>query len=103
DQANAAPGVGDGRRRGDRGGGAGPGALHADARLRSRLSRVRGEAVSRLRGRLMPDVSYLEWPFFEERHRALATSLDAWCAANRAWPATSSASTSSTPQSRSSP
>ena len=34
----------------------------------------------------MSDTSYLEWPFFEDRHRALATSLDAWCAQHRGWP-----------------
>ncbi len=30
----------------------------------------------------MPDQSFLEWPFFEERHRALAAALEAWCVAN---------------------
>ena len=30
----------------------------------------------------MSDTSYLDWPFFEERHRELARSLDAWAAAN---------------------
>jgi len=30
----------------------------------------------------MADKSYLGWPFFEERHRALADAIDAWCAAN---------------------
>ena len=30
----------------------------------------------------MPDRSFLDWPFFEPRHRALAESLDAWAAAN---------------------
>ncbi|MCK0126570.1 acyl-CoA dehydrogenase family protein [Gelidibacter sp. F2691] len=28
----------------------------------------------------MPDRSFLTWPFFEDRHRELATQLDAWCA-----------------------
>jgi acyl-CoA dehydrogenase len=28
------------------------------------------------------DQSFLNWPFFEDRHRALAGSLDTWCAAN---------------------
>jgi acyl-CoA dehydrogenase len=28
----------------------------------------------------MPDTSFLDWPFFEPRHRALAESLDAWAA-----------------------
>lgn len=30
----------------------------------------------------MPDQSFLAWPFFEDRHRALHAALDAWCAAN---------------------
>ncbi|RBI84916.1 acyl-CoA dehydrogenase [Rhodosalinus halophilus] len=30
----------------------------------------------------MADESFLRWPFFEDRHRALAERLDAWCAAN---------------------
>ena len=30
----------------------------------------------------MRDTSFLSWPFFEERHRALAEKLDAWAAAN---------------------
>ena len=30
----------------------------------------------------MPDRSFLEWPFFEGRHRALAAQLEAWCAAH---------------------
>ena len=28
----------------------------------------------------MADTAYLDWPFFEERHRALARELDAWAA-----------------------
>ncbi len=28
----------------------------------------------------MSDTSYLEWPFFDDRHRALAGELDAWAA-----------------------
>ncbi len=27
----------------------------------------------------MSDTTYLEWPFFEPRHRTLAAELDAWC------------------------
>jgi acyl-CoA dehydrogenase len=27
----------------------------------------------------MPDRSFLAWPFFEERHRALAAGIEAWC------------------------
>ena len=30
----------------------------------------------------MPDKSFLDWPFFENRHRALAQDLEAWAAAN---------------------
>ena len=30
----------------------------------------------------MRDTSYLNWPFFEQRHRALAEKIDAWAAAN---------------------
>ncbi len=30
----------------------------------------------------MSDRSFLDWPFFEARHRELAGALDAWCAAN---------------------
>ncbi|SFT72398.1 acyl-CoA dehydrogenase family protein [Mesorhizobium sp. YR577] len=30
----------------------------------------------------MPDRSFLDWPFFEDRHRALADALEAWAAAN---------------------
>jgi acyl-CoA dehydrogenase len=30
----------------------------------------------------MPDGSFLNWPFFEEQHRALAAAIDAWCEAN---------------------
>jgi len=30
----------------------------------------------------MRDTSYLKWPFFEQRHRALAEKLHAWAAAN---------------------
>lgn len=32
----------------------------------------------------MPDHSFLDWPFFEARHRALAEKLDTWAAANLA-------------------
>lgn len=28
----------------------------------------------------MADQTFLDWPFFEERHRALAAELEAWCA-----------------------
>jgi acyl-CoA dehydrogenase len=30
----------------------------------------------------MADTSFLSWPFFEERHRALAQAIDQWCVAH---------------------
>ncbi|NYS24463.1 acyl-CoA dehydrogenase family protein [Rhodobacteraceae bacterium 2376] len=30
----------------------------------------------------MADRSYIDWPFFEDRHRDLAAGLEAWCAAH---------------------
>lgn len=30
----------------------------------------------------MPDRAFLSWPFLEDRHRALADALDAWCTAH---------------------
>lgn len=30
----------------------------------------------------MADRSFLDWPFFEDRHRALAEDLEAWCRSN---------------------
>ncbi|MEX0316412.1 MAG: acyl-CoA dehydrogenase family protein [Ruegeria sp.] len=30
----------------------------------------------------MPDRSFLNWPFFEDRHRGLAAELEQWCAAH---------------------
>lgn len=30
----------------------------------------------------MPDISFLNWPFFEDRHRAFAAKLETWAAAN---------------------
>ena len=32
----------------------------------------------------MADRSFLDWPFFEPRHKALAVDLDAWAAATLA-------------------
>ena len=32
----------------------------------------------------MADKTFLNWPFFEDRHRDLASSLDAWASANLA-------------------
>jgi acyl-CoA dehydrogenase len=30
----------------------------------------------------MPDKSFLSWPFFDDRHRALAGGIESWCASN---------------------
>ncbi|MCZ4273249.1 acyl-CoA dehydrogenase family protein [Maritalea porphyrae] len=30
----------------------------------------------------MPDKSFLNWPFLEDKHRALSDQLEAWCSAN---------------------
>jgi acyl-CoA dehydrogenase len=30
----------------------------------------------------VPDKTFLGWPFFEERHRALAAGIESWCASN---------------------
>ena len=30
----------------------------------------------------MPDKSFLHWPFFDERHRAIAKGIESWCAGN---------------------
>ncbi len=81
-QDAAQPGMVDGARPGDRGRGAGAGDLHADQGFRARLQGVRREGKAGVRGKLMPDRSFLSWPFFEPRHREWAEKLDAWCAEN---------------------
>src|SRR5947209_13369848 len=53
--------------------------MYADGRFRARLSRLCRQADAEIRGELMPDKSFLNWPFFEEHHRRLAVELDAWC------------------------
>jgi acyl-CoA dehydrogenase len=30
----------------------------------------------------MPDKTFLNWPFFDERHRVLAAGIESWCASN---------------------
>ena len=30
----------------------------------------------------MPDTSYLDWPFFDDKHRVLAESVELWAAAH---------------------
>jgi enoyl-CoA hydratase/carnithine racemase len=80
DQEDAAAGMEYGRGRSHRGGSAGAGHLHGDAGFPSRLSRLRGQAKTTVRGQLMSDKNYLGWPFFEPRHAALEQALDAWAA-----------------------
>ena len=41
----------------------------------------------------MADSSYLEWPFFEDRHRKLGAALDRWCSEQLAWPGPASHTT----------
>src|SRR4029453_13027860 len=82
DEDDAGPGMEHEQRTGDRGGGAGPGPLHADAGLPPRLRGLRRQAEADLRGRLMADKSFLAWPFFDARHGELARRLDDWAGAN---------------------
>jgi enoyl-CoA hydratase/carnithine racemase len=49
------------------------------AGLHARLRGLRGQAEAACsRGTEMSDTAYLDWPFFEERHRAFAAELDTW-------------------------
>src|SRR6516162_3432451 len=59
--------------------GTGAGDLHADQGFRTRLPGVCREGTRRIRGQLMPDKSFLAWPFFEERHRELVAAIETWC------------------------
>ena len=34
---------------------------------------------AKMNGKVMSDKSFLNWPFFEQRHRDLAAALEAWC------------------------
>src|SRR6266508_6643260 len=68
-------------------GGAGTGDLHGHEGLRARVSRLRRQGEAGLRGRLMPDRTFLSWPFFEEAHRRLADDVEAWAGHELAgWP-----------------
>src|SRR5262245_11137342 len=63
------------------------GRLHGDRGLRPRVQSIRGQEGAEVRGKLMPDRSYLAWPFFDESHRALQRDVEAW--RDREWrPAT---------------
>jgi acyl-CoA dehydrogenase len=33
----------------------------------------------------MSDKTFLNWPFFDERHRAVAAGIESWCASNLSW------------------
>src|SRR5271170_5693001 len=69
-------------RSGHRGRGPSAGHLHADQRLRARLSGVRRQRQTGFRGQLVADKTFLSWPFFTDRHRALAETIERWSAAN---------------------
>src|SRR5690606_12004307 len=58
----------------------GAGARHDDRGLRPRLSRFCREAEARLRGQLMTDLSFLDWPFFDAHHRAWRERVNAFAA-----------------------
>ncbi len=81
-QDAAQSGMVDEPRAGNRGGSAGAGDLHADEGFRARLPRVCRQGAAEVRGQLMADKSFLGWPFFDERHRALACAIDDWCASH---------------------
>jgi hypothetical protein len=68
----------DGHRTGDRGRGAGAGDLHADPGFPPRLRGLRREAETRVRGQLMADRSFLQWPFFDPATGTWPNALDAW-------------------------
>ena len=40
------------------------------------------QIVDKLIRKSMSDKSYLQWPFFEQKHRDLQASLDAWASAH---------------------
>ena len=71
-QDAAQSGMVDEPRAGDRSGSAGAGDLHADQGFRARLSSLCRQGKAGVRGELMSDKSFLDWPFFEDRHRVLA-------------------------------
>src|SRR5436305_463117 len=54
-------------------------------RFPSRLSCLRQQTEARVQGRLsMPGGDYLDWPFFEPRHRELAGEIGKWADSNLA-------------------
>src|SRR6266511_3104145 len=71
-------------------GGAGTGDLHGHEGLRARVSRLRRQGEAGLRGRLMPDRTFLSWPFFDDAHRRLGNDVEAWAARELAGPAAES-------------
>ncbi|MFI5231457.1 MAG: acyl-CoA dehydrogenase family protein [Gemmatimonadales bacterium] len=54
--------------------------MHANGRLRARVSCVRREKNANVRGKLTLQGEYLRWPFFDDRHRKLARDVRAWTA-----------------------
>ncbi len=84
DQDDAAAGVERLGRSGHRDGSAGAGAVHGHAGLPAGLRGVRRQALPGLRGQLIVDrVSHLDWPFLDDRHRALAREAAAWAGAQQ--------------------
>src|SRR3954463_12171587 len=67
------------RRKSNRPRGRRAGQMHANGRFRACLSRLRRQADAEIRGELMPDRSFLNWPFFDDYHRKLAADLESWC------------------------
>src|SRR6185436_1582003 len=66
------------RGRGDRGRSRGSGPVHGDAGFCPRVSCVHEQRHPEVRGRLMADRTYLDWPFFDDAHRTLAEELASW-------------------------
>src|SRR5207245_1132111 len=59
-----------------------PGSVHGDEGLQARVRGVYQQAETGVRRQLMPDRSFLSWPFFDPKHRTLADELQRWCAKN---------------------
>src|SRR5690606_13981614 len=82
DQDHAGAGMGNVDRTGHRSRGTGAGDLHADRGFHPRLQRLCRQGKTCVRGELMADRSFLDWPFFEPHHRDFARYLDDWASGN---------------------
>src|SRR5206468_12691535 len=67
---------------GARNGSARPGPLDGDERFQARVRGICQQAETGVRRQLMPDRSFLSWPFFDPKHRTLGDQLQRWCAKN---------------------